>query len=758
MADPDWGPVEPLPGKRAGKNGSTTPTKAKEPKTKGRLWAGRIAKVVAAAALLGLVAVTAIVFIGYNTVQRPNPNADFETATTFVYYNDGKSQLGSFAIQNRQPLTFEEMPDSIKQAIVAAENRTFWDDPGISIRGMVRSAWVIARGGDLQGGSTITQQYIKILYLNSQQTLTRKFKELFLAYKINKELSKEQILEGYLNTIYFGRGAYGIQAASKAYFNVDAKKLTVPQAAVLAAVVNNPSMFDPGVSDDNVPRLTERYHYVLTSMAQMGYITFEQAAQYAPLPKFPEVPTNERYGGPKGFLLKMVERELSQAGFDAGQISGGGLSITTTFDKKAQAAAVKSAQTYTKRSADAAGQKASKLHAAIASVQVGTGEVLALYGGPDYVKNSRNWATTARPTASTFKTYALAAGLKDGFSLRSIFNGNTFTPKGDSTSVRNEFSYQYGPVSLLKATADSINTAFVDLTTQMDDGPAKVMKAAQAAGAPKGAGWDDNSRVALGTAEVSPLDQANAYATFANDGTYVPAHVVKEVKDASGKVIYSADPQEKRAVSEDVARDVTYALEDVVEQGTGSTVRTLDLPIAGKTGTKDVADDIVSAWFVAYTKQISTAVMYVAGDGGNADLDDFRRPGDSTFFGGTYPALTWAAYMKVATDGLPVKKFAEPAWVNKDSAPNQPTYAPTTAQPTQTETAKPSQTPTAPPTTTAPTQSATTESPTKEPTKKPTGGASSGGNPNGNGNGNGNGKGNGGNGNGQQGADEAGGG
>jgi membrane peptidoglycan carboxypeptidase len=746
MADPTRGTGAPSTTKASG-----SPTKAgkpKKPKSKKRLWAGRIGKGIAAVVLLGIVAVTAVVVIGYNTVERPNPNAEFETATTFVYYNDGKTQLGSFAIQNRQPLTFDEMPTSIKQTIVAAENRTFWTDPGISIRGMIRSAWVIARGGELQGGSTITQQYIKILYLNSGQTLSRKFKELFLAYKINNELSKEQILEGYLNTIYFGRGAYGIQAASKAYFDKNAKNLTVPEAAVLAAVVNNPSLFDPGVSDDNIPRLTERYHYVLSSMAEMGYISYDEAAAYAAkLPKFPDVPTNERYGGPKGFLLKMVERELTAAGFDPGQISGGGLRITTTFDKKSQDAAVKSAQKYTKQAADAAGKKASKLHAAIASVEVGTGGVLALYGGPDYVKNSRNWATTPRPTASTFKTYAVAAGLKDGFSLRSVFNGNTWTPEGDSTPVRNEFNYQYGPVTLLKATADSINTAFVDLTTQIDNGPDKVMSAAEAAGAPKGAGWDDNDRIALGTAEVSPLNQANAYATYANDGTAVGSHVVAEVKDPSGAVLYKADPDEKRAVSKDVAHDVTYALEDVVEQGTGSTVRTLDIPIAGKTGTKDVKDDIVSAWFVAYTKQISTAVMYVAGDGGNADLDDYRRPGDSTFFGGTYPALTWASYMKVATDGLPVEKFAEPAWVNKDSAPNQSTSAPTTSKPTETATTTaPTQTPTAPPsappTTSKPTQSATSSRPTQTATEQPSGGTSSG-----NGGGNG-GKGNGGSGNG----------
>ena len=414
---------------------------------------------------------------------------------------------------------------------------------------------------------------------------------------------------------------------------------------------------------------------MINSMVETGAITAAQAIYLQPaLPAFPKIKTSERYGGPKGFLLKMVERELVAAGFSESQIQGGGLKITTTFDKQAQNAAVKAAQRNTRQAVDAVNKKASDLHAAVASVEVGSGEVLALYGGPDFVANSRNWATTPRPTASTFKTYALAAGLDDGFSLRSTFSGNTFTPPGDPTPVRNEFSNQYGSnVTLLRATADSINTAFVDLTGQMKgDGPDKIMKMAEAVGAPKGAGWDNTSRVALGTAEVSPLNQAGAYATFANGGTRVANHVVREVRDAETRSSTPAAPEEKRAVSEDIARDVNFALSNVVEQGTGGTVRTLNRPVAGKTGTKDVKDDITSAWFVAYTPQISTAVMYVAGADGNGDLDGFARPGDSTFFGGTYPALTWADYMQTAMEDLPVEDFEEPAYVNADAADAQP--------------------------------------------------------------------------------------
>jgi membrane peptidoglycan carboxypeptidase len=717
MAEAPWGPVDKQP---------QAVRARKKPISRRRRVLFRLLQTLGILTVLAMLSACAIVFVGYRTTDRPDPNADFETATTFVYYNDGKAQLGTFAVQNRQPITFDEMPETMKQAVVAAENRTFWEDKGISLRGTIRAAWTIARGGELQGGSTITQQYIKILYLTSDRTLTRKFRELFLAYKINKEMSKQEILAGYLNTIYFGHGAYGLQAAAQAYFKEDAEDLNAKQAAFLTTVINNPSLYDPS-EEQNAERILKRYRYVLTSMGEVGHLTPQQVADYSEkLPKFPKVKLNERYGGPKGFLLKMVERELSAAGFDESQIQGGGLKITTTFDKQAQKAAAEAAEKHTKQAADAVDRKARNLHAAIASVDVNTGEVLALYGGPDYVENSRNWATTPRPAASTFKAYALAAGLEDGFSLNSTFNGNTFVPPGDSKTIRNEYSHQYGPaVSLTRATADSINTAFVDMVGQMSGGEKKVIETAEAVGAPKGPGWDDQGdRIPLGAAEVSPLDQASAFATFANEGVHVPHHVVKEVHDASGTLIYQARPDKDRAISSDVARDVTFALSTVVENGTGRRVQTLSRPVAGKTGTNGVTNakgkDIVnSAWFVGFTKQISTAVLYVAGDGGNSSLDKYARPGDSTFFGGTYPAMTWADYMSAATEGQRVIAFDSPAYVNGDAAPetaateeperteepdDEPSDEPSeTREPTRTPSARPSE---------------TTE-PTEEPTRQP---------------------------------------
>ncbi len=704
------------------------------------------------------VGVAAIVF--YNRTNLPDANKDFQTNTSFVYFNDSKTKLGSFSIQNRETIPYAQMPDSIKEAVVSAENRSFWQDKGISFQGIVRSAYTIARGGELQGGSTITQQYIKVLYLTQDRTMQRKFRELVLAVKMGKQVPKQEILAGDLNTIYFGRGAYGIQAASKSYFNTTADKLTIQQSAVLASIINNPSLFDPSNGTAARNRLLNRYRYVLDGMLEAGNITQSQHdSYYRELPTFPEVPINNRWGGTNGYLLKMVEQELLDDGFTDSQINGGGLKITTTFDPNAQRAAVAVGQQYQKiAGANAGSAKAKQLHAAIASVDATTGGVIALYGGnDDYIENTRNWATTARPAASTFKTYAAIAGMRNGFSLKSSLNGDTYTPDGDSVPIRNEFNEEYGTVTLQKAVEDSINTAFVDMVSQIHDGPSQVVKAANDAGVPKGDGWDLNNRIPLGVAEVSPLNQAAGYATLANDGKQVTPHVVAQVTDRNGKTLYTAKSPSKQTIEKDISHDVTYALENVVNEGTGTVVSDLGYPVAGKTGTNGVGDDITSAWFVAFTRQISTAVMFVAGDSGNADLDPYSAPDDATFFGGTYPAETWAAYMKVAMSGKTPEGFPDPDWVNlsgkhyggsdretvsdpttastqestTDSAPttsstttvtSAPTSAtssaPTTSRSTTTATSAPTSTH-EPPTAAAPTTSRTTSQTTEtsEPTR-----------------------------------------
>lgn len=663
--------------------------------------------------LVVLLAGTAGLGVAYATIKLPDPNQDFQTNTSFVYFNDGKEKLGSYSVQNRVSLAYKDIPQNVKDAIVAGENRSFWTDPGVSVPGLLRAALsLVTRGEDYaSGGSTITQQYIKVMYLTQDRSFTRKFTEILLAAKMGTELSKEQILEGYLNTVYFGRGAYGIEAASQAYFAKSAKKLTTAQAVALTSIVNNPGNLDPGNGTKQAADLLERYQYTLNGLVEMGKLTEAQKNEiYWSLPKFPEIEKDSRMGGPKGFLLSMVQRELKANGFSDDQISGGGLQIVSTFNAKAQEAVVKAAQDLTLQTAGSA-KKARDLHAAVASVDNATGELIAVYGGPDFVKNSRNWAITPRPVGSTFKPYALAAGLRAGVTLSDTFNGNTWTLPGANRPVTNAGGAQYGTVTLQTATTKSINTAYVDMLNSIPKGGPAAQQAAHDAGLPDAAGWDvdDPQNVTLGTNEVSPVDQAAGYATFANNGKKVTPHVVREVKDARGVVLYKAPVTSERTIEEDVAIDVNYALTQVTSDGTGARASALGYPLAGKTGTYYTRDadgeaKTMACWFVGYTRQISTAVMYVAGDEGTDDLDEIY-PG---FFGSGPPLSTWLAYMQVAQDGLPRANFDPPT---RRTSTQKPTQAPPTKEPTKAS-------PTVAPTTVAPTEP--TVQPTTEPTTEPT--------------------------------------
>ncbi|GAA2180081.1 transglycosylase domain-containing protein [Brooklawnia cerclae] len=707
-------------------------------------------------------------FVFYQRAELPDPNAEFLTQTTHLYFRDGTTELGSLAIQNRTEISYDEIPQVLKDAVVAAEDRTFWTNQGVDIKGMARAFWRIARGQDVQGGSTITQQYIKIRYLTSDQTVTRKLNEVALAVKMNKGASKEEVLGGYLNTIYFGRGAYGVQAAAQAYFGVDAKDLTVAQSVVLASVLNNPSMYDPANGDEERAALLERYNWVLDSMVDpMGTLTqADRDANYGQLPDFPDIQTDDVYGGTNGFLIRMAEDELEANGFTADQINGGGLTIVTTFDSRMQQAAVDSAQSNVAEAAASASPlrdengdyvldengntvqpDASDLHVGLASVEVGTGEVLALYGGEDFVSDSRNWATTPRYAASTFKVWGAVAGLRHGFGLSSLLQGNTYTPEGDLSSVQNDSGAQYGSVTLKKAIEDSINTAFVDLVSQVPNGESELIRAANDAGIPEDDSWAAQlNRLVLGEGEVTPLDNASGYATLANNGVRNVTHVVREVRDASGNVIYSGDTEGTQAIENTVARDLTSALQSAVASSTVNAVDGRD--VAGKTGTEGVAagqedasGDSVSqsqvtraAWLVGYTKQIATSVMMVAGDSGEENLDVYKKPGNSAFYGAGYPTSVWNDYMAVATEGMEDVSFdpaaniqptvrstltasATPSASASSSepqrttqAPQTTTQAPTTYEPPETTAEETTSEP--PPETTDPVTTAPTTTPT----------------------------------------------
>ncbi len=723
-----------------GKNG-----KIKKQRTRG----AKIRRVLVYLLLAGLVGMLVVaggfVYL-YKTTKLPDPNADFETNTSFVYYNDGENELGRYAIQNRDAIAYDQMPQDVKDAVVAAENRTFWSDNGVDFKGIIRAVFNNASGNATQGASTITQQYIKILYLTQERSYTRKLKEAILSLKLGRQVSKQEILEGYLNTIYFGRGAYGIQAAAQAYFGKSASELDLKESAALASIINNPNHFDPANGKDAKIELRERYRYVLDGMASTDDISDADAIQAGrKLPKFQPEATDDRYGGQNGHVLTMVKNELTtltneETGepFTEGEIDGGGLRVTTTFTQKAMDAAEEGVAEVRPEGKEFTDKD---LHIGVASVQVDTGAVRGIFAGQDFLDSQINWAIAGGQAGSSVKPFALAAGLKAGYSLKDTFSGNSPFELEDGTPIRNEGDNDYGSaVNLLKATEDSINTAFTDLTVSIPDGPQKILEMMNAMGIPpnKGpgkhygyprasAGLDPFPSITLGSATISPINMANGFATIANGGRFHAPYIIEKVESKDGEVLYDHSVSDKQVIDEDqgsdIAADVSYALQQVVQSGTGTAALGIGRPAAGKTGTATNSfDQVDSAWFTGYTPQLSTSVMYVRGKG-NEQLDGWLP----SYFGGDYPADTWTAVMNRDMEGVEEQDFPPPANVDGEAPDegHQPTLPPKpTKKPTPTDTpsntGRPTKTPTSVPTPTVPTQPPTSEAPTTAPPTTPT--------------------------------------
>jgi len=677
-------------------------------------------KVLAIAGVVGALVLVGTFYVAYRATDIPNPNSAYQAQTTNVYYAGGKAKIGRFATQNRESIPLADVPKVMQDAVVAAEDRSFWTNNGIDPKGIIRAAFSNAKGGATQGASTITQQYVKILYLTQQRTLKRKVKEAFLSLKIQQKQSKSEILEGYLNTIYFGRGAYGVQAAANAYFGIPAKQLNASQSAMLAAVLNSPNYLSPDRSDASREALLNRYDYVVGGMRSMGSISAGDAAEIADrLPPIKKPTTSDLYGGQRGFMLDLVKKELVRLGFDEQEIEAGGLRVTTTFTKKAMDAA-KNAVLQERP----AGFSDKQLHVGVASVDVATGGLLGFYGGQDYLQSQINWAAAQDSPGSAFKPFAVAAGIKDGFSLKDTFQGNSPYTFPDGSKVVNEGEgggTDYGAkVSLTTATQKSINTAFIDMTQAMDNGPKKIRDMAVAMGLPDKPALEANAGISLGSAPQSPIDMANAYSTIADGGLHHDWFVVSKVTRASnGEVLYTAPRKTNRVVSADITDDTSYAMQQVVKAGTGVKAQRIGRPAAGKTGTATNDNgDVVTSWFVGFTPQVSTAVMYVRGNG--------RKPLDGwlpSYFGADYPTATWAATMSALMEGQPVENFPPPANLdgNAPSAGHDP-YTPPPPKPKKTKTPKPSPTPgpTTPPPP-APPSTPPGQSETPSPTGPPTG-------------------------------------
>ncbi len=700
--------------------------------------AKRIALVLGGLVVVGGALGVAGFAYGYASTDVPEPTELGQKATTTVFYSDGTTQLGQFADVNRTPVETAAIPEVMRQAVIAAEDRSFYENRGVSPSSIARAFVSNLRGNATQGGSTITQQYVKNYYTGDDtQSLERKVREAFIALKVDQQLDKDEILTDYLNTIYFGRGAYGIQEAAQAYFGVDVGQLDASQAALLAGVVPAPSAYDPAVDPTAAER---RWDYVVGGMVETGALT--QAERDALV--FPETvqqEADEVYAGPDGYLLQAVRDELTTRGaFTADELDGGGLTITTTFDVAMQEDAVAAMED---EDAFPVEDRPEGVVGALVSVDPADGAVRAMYGGSDYLTRQTNNATQEFVQAgSTFKPFALVAGLEDGVSLRTRFDGDDSTSfdigEDDRYRPGNFGGSSYGRQNLVEATVTSTNTVYVGLN--MEIGPERTREAAVRAGLPETtSGLEDNVANVLGTASPTVYDMAHAYATLAAQGVRTTPHVVAEVRQGDEVVYPGGAPVSERVFDEDVMADTTYALEQVVEDGSVSSTIDLDRPTAGKTGT---SNDAISAWFVGYVPQLATAVSVYSLDNEGMDRWDSGNRGRAVT-GSSYPAAIWQEYMEAATDGMEVLDFPERADVGSTSGrssssdeddedddepqeertvlPPAPEPSASTPAPTPSEEPSPTQEPTQEPEPTteapAPSPSATPEDDVEEPTE-----------------------------------------
>ncbi|MFC7327754.1 transglycosylase domain-containing protein [Marinactinospora rubrisoli] len=668
------GAVPPKPAKRGkpGKPGKPGKGKAAaagsgpkngKPKKKKPLWwrltrGGLIA--------VGVCLVLGLAGFGVAYAMIPVPEDAQEQATdegSTFYYADGETVFAERGV-NRDPVSLDEIPKDVQNAILSAEDRGFWTEPGVSIRGTIRAGWSTLTGQQLQGGSTITQQMVRNYYegLSQEQTISRKLKEIIISIKVDQLQSKDWILEQYLNTIYFGRNAYGIQAAAQAYYHKDVADLTPAEAAFLAAAIQQPTKF--GLADsETTPEMEQRWQYVVNGLVTMESITPDQAAEYEfPRPEH-EVPQEGiDLSGYNGYMLQQAMAELESLGYTEDNINRGGYQITTTFDQDLMEAAREAVESNVPVDDLPEG-----VQAGLTAIDPATGEVVAFYGGSDYNENQYDSAFRgAAQAGSAFKPYVLAAALENGFNLNTVVDGSS--PQFfNGSEVRNAGGEPGGAMNLIEATRRSNNTGYINLALQV--GLENVVDIAHAAGIPDNRITEDQAAaptLALGVSDVSPVDQASGYSTFANGGQHVDAHVVRSIVNRDGED--EREPVEtNRVISEGAAADVTHALRQVVTSGTGTGANLPDgRPVAGKTGTTDSS---VAAWFVGYTPQLSTAVGIY-----NGNNQPFVVPGYGQLSGGSLPTTVWRSFMAAAMEGEEVESFPEPTFggTTENFAPDVP--------------------------------------------------------------------------------------
>ncbi|OEJ94599.1 transglycosylase domain-containing protein [Streptomyces thermolilacinus] len=671
----------------------------------------------------------------YLLVPVPTANAEAVLQSNVYKYSDG-SILARSGKVNRSIVGLDKIPDPVEKAFVAAENKTFYEDSGVDFKGTARGVINTVTGKGKQGGSTITQQYVKNYYLDQSQTVSRKLKELVISLKVDQRKSKDEILAGYLNTSYYGRGAYGIQAAAQAYYGVDAGKLTVEQGAYLAALLQAPSQYDwTSATPTGRKLVTERWNYVLDNMVEERWLDpAERAGMDFPEPQAPRpAPGME---GQTGYLVAAANQELIRQGVPEEHITAGGWTITLTVDKKRQKELVEAVDEQLESKLDRDGDKVdSTVQAGATSVDPKTGHVVALYGG---VGATEHWMSNATrrdyQPASTFKPLVLASALEnasetqDGrrIGVNTVYDGTSRRPvEGSDTpfSPENEDDRSYGPVTVQRAMNKSINSVFAQMI--VDVGPGKVKKTALDLGMKDSEAFVEAPAMSLGVMGASTWDMAGVYATLDNHGKKVTPSIVKSAEHKD-RAVEPAEPIGPQVISRQTADTVTSVLTGVVKEGSGRAANTSAYQAAGKTGT---SENNKSAWFAGYTPELATVVALFGEDaekGTQVTLTGTANSGRAN--GGGFPARIWADYTLDALGGGSDARFDLDVLEVAGPEPEPSTSASESASPSASPSDEPDE-PTSSPSSSAPTggtptsQSPTADEPTP-PTQSPSSSAS----------------------------------
>ncbi|MGW4567969.1 transglycosylase domain-containing protein, partial [Streptomyces sp. NPDC004561] len=631
---------------------------------------------------------TAAVGYAYATITIPDPNPSTLLQNNVYYWSDG-SVLATDGSVNRENVQLAQVPSGVQWDFIAAENASFYTDPGIDPQGIARAVVHMAEGGSVQSGSTITQQFVKNTYLDQSQTFSRKIKELLISAKIGASMNKQQILQGYLNTCFFGRQANGIQAAARVYYNVPVEKLSVSQGAFLAAAVNEPSLLQHADTDPAARAQAQaRWSWVLDRMVSTGRLTQQQRAQYAAqgFPAPTKWTAGSGYTGQTGYLVQLARAYVQQHDPSAtdSSLGRGGYQIHTTFDRKKTAELTKAVAEVRGRRLDPGHRAADRdVQVGAASVDPATGRILAVYGGPGYGQGhySDNADTSGVPVGSTFKPVVLASALQYGAVLKpgtspapitpaSKFDGddgirikdqqgNYVTDDKDPTGLlhqHNDTNHHWGSIPLRTAMEQSVNTPYVQLGE--DVGYTDVARTAKALGLRSESLAAPSAGFYIGTSTPSAIRMAGTYATFAASGMQsTPYSVTQVTRDGVMLPGFSA-PTPVRAVPSAVADNVTDVLRGVITRGTGTKAQALGRTAAGKTGT---TDDYRSAWFIGYTHQLATSVVLFKEDPAHPQLQSLAGVGGlQKVFGGDIPTEIWTRYMGGALTGLPDLPFPAP--------------------------------------------------------------------------------------------------